>query len=64
MLKEATPSLTRVALLINPDTAVLHGTFYTQALEDAAASVGVESMLAEVYNPHDIETAVGSLAKQ
>ena len=64
LLKEVTPSLTRVALLINPDTAVLHGTFYTQALGDASASVGVKSMLMKVYNPQDIETAVASLAKQ
>jgi putative tryptophan/tyrosine transport system substrate-binding protein len=64
LLKEVTPSLTRVALLINPNTAVLHGTFYTQALGDAAASLGVESMLMKVYNPQDIETAVASLAKE
>ena len=42
VLKEASPMLGRVALLINPDTAVLHGTFYTEALKTATAALGVE----------------------
>jgi putative ABC transport system substrate-binding protein len=64
VLKEAAPEITRVALLINPDTAVVHGTLYTQALADAAASVGVEPIIAKVYSPADIETAIASLGKQ
>jgi putative tryptophan/tyrosine transport system substrate-binding protein len=64
VLKEAAPQVTRVALLINPDTAVVHGTLYTQALEAAAASAGVEPVIANVYSPSDIETAIGSLGKQ
>jgi putative tryptophan/tyrosine transport system substrate-binding protein len=64
VLKEAAPQITRVALLINPDTAVVHGTLYTQALTDAAASAGVEPIIAKVYSPADIETAIASLGKQ
>jgi putative tryptophan/tyrosine transport system substrate-binding protein len=64
VLKEAAPQITRVALLINPDTAVVHGTLYTQALADAAASAGVEPIIAKVYSPADIETAIASLGKQ
>jgi putative ABC transport system substrate-binding protein len=56
--------LTRVALLINPDTAILRGTMYSQALEAAAASLGVESQIANVHGPQDIETAIASLGKQ
>jgi putative ABC transport system substrate-binding protein len=64
VLKEVTPGLARVALLINPDTAILRGTMYSQALETAAASLGVESLVANVHNPQDIETAIASLGKQ
>jgi putative ABC transport system substrate-binding protein len=64
VLKEVAPRVTRVALLINPDTAVLHGTLYTQAFEAAAASAGVTPIIANVYTPYDIETAIGMLAKQ
>jgi putative ABC transport system substrate-binding protein len=64
VLKEVTPAMARVALLINPDTAIVHGTFYSQAFETAAASLGIEPIFAKVYNPQDIETAIGSLAKQ
>ena len=64
VLKEVTPGLARVALLINPDTAVLRGTFYTQAFETAAATLGVEPIMAKVFSTSDIDAAVQSLAKQ
>jgi putative ABC transport system substrate-binding protein len=64
VLKEVTPGIARVALLINPDTAVLHGTFYTEVFAAAAASLGIESSMANVYNPSDIEAAIGSLGTQ
>jgi putative tryptophan/tyrosine transport system substrate-binding protein len=64
VLREVTPGLARVALLINPDTAVLRGTFYSQAFEAAAASLGIEAIIAKVYSPADIETTIGSLGKQ
>jgi putative ABC transport system substrate-binding protein len=64
VLKEVAPQVARVALLINPDTAVVHGTLYTQALKAAAASAGIDPIIANVYSASDIETAVGSLGKQ
>ena len=64
LLKEVTPGIARVALLINPDTAILHGTFYSQAFEAAAASLSIEPIIAKVYTPADIEAAIGSLGKQ
>jgi putative tryptophan/tyrosine transport system substrate-binding protein len=64
VLKEVTPGIARVALLINPDTAVLRGTFYTQAFGTAAASFGIESSVANVYSPTDIEAAIGALGRQ
>jgi putative ABC transport system substrate-binding protein len=64
VLKEVTPGLARVALLINPDTAVLRGTFYTQAFDTAASTLGVEPIMAKVFSASDIDAAVQSLAKQ
>ena len=56
--------MSRVALLINPDTAVLHGTFYSHPLESAAASPRVEPAIANVFAAADIAAAIGSLGKQ
>jgi putative ABC transport system substrate-binding protein len=64
VLKEAAPATARAALLINPDTAILHGTFYSQAFEAAATSLGIEPVIAKVYSPADIETTIGALGKQ
>jgi putative tryptophan/tyrosine transport system substrate-binding protein len=64
VLKEAAPDIGRVGLLINPDTAIVHGTFYTKAFEAAAASLGIEAIIAKVYSAADIEPAVSALGKQ
>ena len=64
VLKEVTPGLARVALLINPDTAILRGTFYSKEFEAAAASLGIEPVMAKVFSAADIEAAIASLAKQ
>ena len=64
ILKEVTPGLTRVAPLINPDTAILRGTFYSKEFETAAASLGIEPVIAKVFSAADIEAAIASLAKQ
>jgi putative ABC transport system substrate-binding protein len=64
VLKEIEPSLARVALLVNPETAVLHGTFYNQALESAAAAMGVASTVANVHDATDLEKSLATLAQQ
>jgi putative ABC transport system substrate-binding protein len=64
VLKEIVPGLVRVALLINPETAILRGTFYTQALDAAASALGVEPIVSKVFAASDIEVAIQSLAKQ
>ena len=64
VLKEAAPQVSRMALLINPDTAVVHGTLYSQEFQAAAATAGVSPVIANVYSPADIETAIASLGKQ
>ncbi|MBV9460131.1 MAG: ABC transporter substrate-binding protein [Bradyrhizobium sp.] len=64
VLKEVLPGLRRVALLINPETAILRGTFYTQALNTAASAIGVDPVVSKVFNASDIEAAIHSLAKK
>jgi putative ABC transport system substrate-binding protein len=64
VLKEIQPSLAHVALLVNPETAVLHGTFYNQALESAAAALGIASTVANVHNASDLEASLATLAQQ
>lgn len=64
ILKDVTPELARVALLVNPDTAILRGTFYSQTFETASSSLGVEPIIAKVFSTSDIIAAIQSLAKQ
>ena len=63
-LKELTPTLARAALLVNPDTAVLRGKFYNNALVDAAGALGIEPIVMNVFSAQDIETGIVSLAEQ
>jgi putative ABC transport system substrate-binding protein len=64
LLKEVTPGLVRVALLINPDTAILRGTLYSQVFETAAAGLGIEPVYAKVFSVQDIDSAIVALGKQ
>ena len=58
------PQLKHVVLMVNPDTAILHGTFYVSTLAASAASFGVEATTATVYATADIEAATASLGRQ
>jgi putative tryptophan/tyrosine transport system substrate-binding protein len=64
VLKELAPGIARVALLINPDTAILRGTFYSKEFEAAAVSLGIEPVMAKVFSPADIEAAIAALGQQ
>jgi putative ABC transport system substrate-binding protein len=64
LLKEISPSIIRVAVIVNPQTAVLRGTFYFRAFETAAASFGVEPITRFVRSTGDIETAIADLGQQ
>jgi putative tryptophan/tyrosine transport system substrate-binding protein len=64
VLKEVAPGIARVGLMINPDTAILRGTFYSKEFEASAASLGIEPVMAKVFSPADIEAAIASLARQ
>lgn len=41
-LKEIAPAIGRVAIVVNPETAPLRGTFYLREFETAAATLGVK----------------------
>jgi putative ABC transport system substrate-binding protein len=60
-LKEVAPAIVRVALLVNPDTAVMGGTFYLSAFANAAAALKVEPVIANAHSASDIETAMAAL---
>jgi putative ABC transport system substrate-binding protein len=63
LLKEAVPSVTRVAVIFNPDTAP-HAPLFNRAIEDAAPSVGVTVTLAPVHDEAAIQEAIAAQARE
>src|SRR5262245_401882 len=63
-LKEFVPNLARVALMVNPDTAILRGTFYSKAFAEAASALRIEPITATVHTTADIEAAIKSLGER
>ena len=64
LLKDISPALTRIALLVNPNTAPLHGRFYLRAFEAAAATFSVEPITSFVHNESEIEASLAALGRQ
>ena len=64
ILKEIAPAVERVAIMVNPETAILRGTFYLNALKSAAATFNVEPITANVHSVSDIEAAMTALGQQ
>jgi putative tryptophan/tyrosine transport system substrate-binding protein len=63
LLKEAAPGLARVAVMFNPDTSP-QLKFFMQAIEAAAASLGLKVIAAPVRATGDIEPALESFGRQ
>jgi putative ABC transport system substrate-binding protein len=63
LLKEAAPSLTRVAVMFNPETSP-QSKFFMRSIEAAAQSLGVQAMAVPVRATEDIERALESVARQ
>jgi putative ABC transport system substrate-binding protein len=61
LLKEVAPTITRVAVMFNPDTAPDRGTYFLRPVEAAAPSLHVEVIPAPVHNDAEIESAVATL---
>lgn len=62
ILRELVPGIARVAVMVNPHTAILGGTFYSQAF--AAASRIMSIVTAKVQSVAEIESAIASLGQQ
>jgi putative ABC transport system substrate-binding protein len=62
LLKEAAPSVTRVAVIFNPDTAL--AALPNRAIEAAAPSFGVTVTLAPVHDDAAIEEAIAAPARE
>jgi putative ABC transport system substrate-binding protein len=61
-LKELAPSITRVAMLYNPDN--VGATLYVRSFEAAAPPLGVQAILSPIHGLADIERAVVAMAAQ
>jgi putative ABC transport system substrate-binding protein len=62
LLKQVAPGLARVAVMFNPDTSP-QSKFYMQAIEAAAASLGVQAIAVPVRATADIDPALASFAR-
>jgi putative tryptophan/tyrosine transport system substrate-binding protein len=63
LLKQAAPSLTRVAMIFNPDTAP-YSKFFIEVIEATAPSLGVQAIAVPAQASADIEPALASFARQ
>jgi putative tryptophan/tyrosine transport system substrate-binding protein len=63
LLKQAAPSLTRVAVVFNPDTAP-YFKFFMPVIESAAASLRVQAVASSVRAIADIQPALENFARQ
>jgi putative ABC transport system substrate-binding protein len=63
LLKEIAPSVTRVAVMFNPQTAP-YAEFYLRPLEAAAPSIGVKPFTAPVQSEADIEGLITGLGRE
>ncbi len=63
MLKEVAPALTRVAIMVNPETGMLRGTFYLREFQTSAAALAVKPMTTTVRNAKDIEATIAELGQ-
>jgi ABC-type uncharacterized transport system substrate-binding protein len=64
VLKEIAPNVARVAIMVNPDTAVVRGTLYTRAFDDAAKKLAIEPITATTHDGGEIVAALAALARQ
>jgi putative tryptophan/tyrosine transport system substrate-binding protein len=64
LLKTMAPSLRTVAFMVNPETAILRGTFYLEAFKTAAAKLSVGPRTANVRNAEEIEAAIAELSQE
>ena len=64
LLTEIAPSIKRVAIIFNPDTAPGRGSYYLPSFEAAARSFRLEPIAAPVRNDAEIEAIVAALGRE
>jgi putative ABC transport system substrate-binding protein len=64
LLTDIAPSVKRVAMMFNPDTAPGDGSFFLPVVEAAARSLNVELISAPVRSDSDIEMVISSLGRK
>ena len=63
LLKEIAPRVARVALLFNPATATM-AEYYLDPMKAAAASLGVEAIVAPVHDRSELESIIATQARE
>jgi putative ABC transport system substrate-binding protein len=64
LLTEIAPSVKRVAIIFNPETAPGGGSYYLPAFEAAARARKVEPIVAPVHSDAEMETVITSLGSE
>jgi putative ABC transport system substrate-binding protein len=64
LLTEIAPTVKRVAIMFNPDTAPGRGSSYLPSFETAARSFGLEAIAAPVRNDAEIQAIVATLGRE
>jgi putative tryptophan/tyrosine transport system substrate-binding protein len=64
LLREIAPSIKRVAIMFNPDTAPGGGSYFLPSMEAAAHSLGVALIVTPVHSDAEIKTAITSLGRE
>jgi putative ABC transport system substrate-binding protein len=64
LLKQIAPSVTRVAMVFNPDTAPGHGKYYMPDFEASARSLKVEPISAPVRSVAELEAFITALGRE
>jgi putative tryptophan/tyrosine transport system substrate-binding protein len=63
LLKEVAPSVSRAALIFNPDTAP-YSHYFSDPFEAAARAAGVQPILAAMHSESDLESAITATARE
>ena len=64
LLTEIAPGVRRVAIMFNPETAPVGGSYYLPSFEAAARSLKREPIVAPVHSDAEIETVMTSLGRE
>jgi putative ABC transport system substrate-binding protein len=64
LLTDIAPTVKRVAIIFNPDTAPGRGSYYLPSFETAARSFRLEAIAAPVHNDTEIEAIVAALGRE